>query len=137
MVLTPETITAEFLVIQKKAAKKYPDQKQKLQDIILKIKKVVGYYGMYCIHTAKKPGMIYISHLLMTNSKVLRDTLRHEFAHAVCYLQNKDLNHSDAWIEVCKNLGIKDPKISPDLGISKAQLRNIKIHERNRAKPGT
>lgn len=134
MVLTPETITAEFFVIQKKAVKKYPELKQKLDEIVLTIKNVTGYYGMYCAHSAKETGKVYISNILMTNSKVLRDTIRHEFAHAICYLLKKDLSHSEDWVSVCKQLGIKNPKISPDMGLSKAQERNIKVHVRKRSK---
>jgi predicted SprT family Zn-dependent metalloprotease len=132
VILTTETITAEFLVIQKKTIRKYPEFKEKLAAIQLTIKNVTGYYGIYYANTRSKPGKIYISNILMTNSKVLRDTLRHEFAHAVCYIRNKNLSHDEEWATTGKALGIKNPKFMPDNGLSKAQLRNIKAFEKQK-----
>ena len=85
--------------IQKQLSQVYPY----LEEWVVKIDKAKRRAGS--CRTLEKVITVSQSHILENDSDTITDTILHEFAHAICFVEHKDISHGTKWKRIAKMIG--------------------------------
>ncbi len=77
----------------------------------------------------KGPLSITLSSLILDEEELFWDTIRHEYAHAACYLLHPGENHGhdELWQNICRLVGCNPNRLAPETEESRA-LRKEKAN---------